>query len=279
LHTLFNILAILYAVVAALVTVSYALVWYENANRDPALLTGRLRPGRLARAAWLILREAGWLTLTILIQPFGWLNRKQLPAMHDQTPILLLHGLFQSRACWWWLRLRLRRQGFSVLHAVALPPWKDVEVLTERVAKTVDTLRHRHGVRRVHLVGHSMGGIIARNYLQIRGGAGKVDCCVLLGTPHDGSRLVPFALSPLAELLMPGSAFLRRLRRAPLPEDSAILNIYSRHDNMILPYDNARLAEVPNQELTGMGHTSLLFHRQVIRLIVLHLKEHRHDHP
>lgn len=278
-HTIFNILAILYGVVAALVAVSYALVWYENANRHPALMKNRLRPGRLLWAGGLILREAGWLTLTILMQPIGWFNRKQPPAVHDQTPILLLHGLFQSRACWWWLRLRLRRHGFSALHAVALPPWKDVEVLTERVAKTVDTLRHRYGVRRVHLVGHSMGGIIARNYLQIRGGAGKVDCCVLLGTPHGGSRLVPFALSPLAALLMPGSEFLQRLQCAPFPENTAILNIFSRHDNMILPFDNARLPAVPNEELAGMGHTSLLFRRQALRLVIRHLKEHRHDHP
>lgn len=270
---IFALAALFFTIPAGLTLLSYAAWWYECANRHPQLLVGRFRPTHLGRAGGIILGEAFFLMLTILLHPFGWFNRKSPPAGNDRPPVILLHGLFQSRACWWWLRLHLRRQGWNALYAVALPPWKDVEVLTERVAHLVDTLRHRHGVHRVHLIGHSMGALIARNYLQIRGGAGKIERCVLLGAPHGGSKLAPFAVSPLGLLLLPGSPFLQRLAAAGWPNDTGVLNIYSRHDNIILPTENASLPGMRNVELAGMGHTSLLFRPSVIRKIIAHLKE------
>lgn len=269
----FKLLTLLFGVILGLTTLSYAAYWYESANRKPELILHRFRLARLVRASGLIFGEAACLMVTILLHPLGWFNRKAPPATRDQTPIILLHGLFQSRACWWWLKLNLRRRGHTAVYAIALPPWKDVEVLTERLAKTVDTLRHRHGVCRVQLVGHSMGALIARNYLQIRGGAGKIERCVFLGAPHGGSKLAPFSISPLGLLLVPGSAFLQRLAAAAWPDRSGILNLYSLHDNMVLPAENTFLPGISNEELTGMGHTSLLFAPSVIRRIIAHLEE------
>lgn len=268
----FKLLTIFFGAVATVVTLSFAIAWYEYANRDPRLVDGRLAPRRLLFVAGLIITESACLALTILLQPLGWLNRKEKVAT-EQQPIILLHGLFQSPSCWLWLKFQLRRHGFTALHTIALPPWKDVEVLTERLAKRVDELRHATGLQKVHLIGHSMGGIIARNYLQIRGGAQKVDHCLLVATPNSGSKLAPFALSPLGGLLMPGSSFLQRLAAVPLPEEARISSIYSRHDNMVLPYEHARLDGARNIELAGSGHTRLLFHRQVVRHIVDLLKE------
>jgi pimeloyl-ACP methyl ester carboxylesterase len=269
----FELSILFFGVTISLTTLSYAAYWYESANRDPGLVLYRFRLTRLVLAASLILGEAACLMATILLHPIGWFNRKLPPLTREQTPIILLHGLFQSRACWWWLKLNLRRHGHIALHAITLPPWKDVEVLTERLAKTVDTLRHRHGTCRVHLVGHSMGALIARNYLQIRGGAGKIERCVFLGAPHGGSKLAAFALSPLGLLLIPGSAFLQRLATAAWPDRTGVLNIYSIHDNMVLPAENAFLPGISNAEMTGMGHTSLLFYPSVIRRIIAYLEE------
>jgi triacylglycerol lipase len=275
LSTFFSLLALLVGAVAAVVSLTFAMAWYEYANRDPQLLETRMAPRRLLFATALIAVETACLTLTILLQPLGWLNRKEKISSEQQQPIILLHGLFQSPACWLWFKFCLRRRGFSAVHTIALPPWKDVEILTERLAKRVDELRQANGLQKVHLIGHSMGGIIARNYLQIRGGAHKVDHCLLIATPNGGSKLAPFALSSLGRLLMPGSPFLQRLATTPLPTQARISTIYSRHDNMVLPYEHARLDGARNIELTGSGHTSLLFRPRVLRNIVELLKEDR----
>lgn len=273
--TFLSLLALFIGLVAGVVSLTFAMAWYEYANRDPQLLDNRLAPRRLLFSAILITVETACLILTILLQPLGWLNRKEKVSADEQQPIIFLHGLFQSPACWLWLKFCLNRQGFSNLHTIALPPWKDVEILTERLAKRVDELRMANGRQKVHLIGHSMGGIIARNYLQIRGGAQKVDQCLLIATPNGGSKLAPFALSSLGRLLMPGSPFLQRLTTSPLPPEARITTIYSRHDNMVLPYEYARLDGACNIELSGSGHTSLLFRRKVLRSIVERLKEER----
>ena len=92
--------------------------------------------------------------------------------------------------------------------------------------------------------------------------------CVTIGTPHRGSKLAPFAVSRLGRNLLPGSALLERLNGAPLPDGVRFTAIYSRHDNIIVPPENARLEGGDNVELDGMGHTSLLFSGQVARAVV-----------
>lgn len=272
--TLFAILALLLGIVAAVVVLSYAFVWYEYANRDPALMQERFAPRRLWLAAWLIGTETAFLLLTVLVHPLGWFGINGKPeADSAATPIILLHGLFHNRACWFWTKFRLRRRGFQSLHTINLPLWHDVENLTERLARKVDELRHANGVDKVHLVGHSMGGMVARNYMQLRGGGHKVERCILLSSPNGGSKLAPFALSPLGKILLPGSEFLRRLSAAPIPEGTRLTAIVNRHDNMILPFENARLEGARNVELAGMGHASVLYHPRSLDAIIGALTE------
>lgn len=271
-HVLFGILAVLVGAVAAFTLLSFAFAWYERANSEPQLIERRFALRNLWLALRLVTLEAAVLLVTVLLHPCGWFKPRGKIRNHPGTPVLLLHGLFQSRACWLWMKWRLRRRGFASIYALSLPPWKDVELLTERLAKKVDELRHRTGIEKVHLVGHSMGGMIVRNYLQIRGGEKKVAACVLLGTPNHGSKLAPFALSPLGKLLMPGSDFLRRLNEAPVPAGARVVSIYSRHENVVLPFQNARLEGAADLELAGMGHTSLLFHPRAFALVLENLQ-------
>jgi pimeloyl-ACP methyl ester carboxylesterase len=269
----FTVLAIVTVAVGVAVLLSYAIAWYEYANRNPELMKNRFSAQQLWFATKLIGEEIFFLFLTTLLYPLGWFSPKEKVAKSSSdTPIIFLHGLFHNRACWFWTKYRLRRQGFRALYSLNLPFWRDVEILTERVARKVDELRHTMGIEKVHLVGHSMGGIVARNYLQIRGGAKKVDRCILLASPNGGSKLAPFTLTPPGKVLMPGSEFLLRLAAAPLPSEAHLTAIYSRHDNMVLPFENAQLEGVHNVELAGMGHASLLYRSKALQAIIDALK-------
>ena len=257
---LFDLLAILFGAVVLVVLCSYAIAWYEGASARPELVPERLKPASLWLATRLVVQESLLLWVTVLLHPLGWIPPRA--KAYDPTggpPVILLHGLFHNRACWTWAKFRLRRRGLRNLHTINLPAWKNVETLTERLALKVDELRLAGAGERIHLVGHSMGGIIARNYLQLRGGAERVERCVLLASPNHGSKLAPFALSRLGELLVPGSAFLNKLNAAPLPRPERFTAICSRHDNIVLPWQNSRLEEIRNLELTGMGHAGVLY--------------------
>lgn len=275
---LYHILIILLGMTALVVLLSYLFTWYELANQEPGLMDIRFEPRHLWFALKVFVRETLCVYFSFLLRPVGWIFFWERIRRNGTGPhIILLHGLFQDRTCWLWIKYRLRGEGFRNLHTVNLPPWHNAEALTERIAKKVDRLRLATGVQKVHLIGHSMGGLLARNYIQVRGGAAKVGGCILLGSPNHGSRLAPFALSPLAKLLIPGSEFLKRLAAVPLPAEIPVTAIYSRHDNLVQPFSNARLEGAHNAQVSGLGHISLLYSNEVYDKIITSLRGFQHE--
>jgi pimeloyl-ACP methyl ester carboxylesterase len=272
---IFATLAILLLIVAVLlvltagllalsVVLSFTVAWYERVNCDPTLDAQR----RPALAIRLMLSEFLCLLATLMLRPFGWLPPRIAPGPARRTPVILLHGLFQNRSCLIPLRWRLRAAGYDRIISVNTPPWRKVEDLLDTVAATIAAVRRTSDSDKVHLVGHSMGGILAHGYLRLRGGAPQVAACITLGTPYHGSKLAPFAISRLGRGLLPGSPLLARLNAEPLPDGVHFTSIYSRHDNIIVPMDSARLHGADNLELTGLGHTAILFSAQVAAAVV-----------
>ena len=245
------------------VLLSFTVAWYERISHDPA--KAQRRP---ARAAAIMIREFFCLVLTLLLRPLGWLPSFPLGRRPRRTPVILLHGLFQNRSCMLLLHWRLSAAGYDQVVSINTPPWLDLDILVDRVARAVEQARRETGADRVHLVGHSMGGILARCYIQLHGGAERVAGCVTLGAPHAGSKLAPFAVSRLGRELLPGSPLLARLNATPLPEGVRFTSIYSRHDNIVLPVTNARLDGADNIEFAGIGHTTLLFSPKVAQAVV-----------
>jgi pimeloyl-ACP methyl ester carboxylesterase len=250
---------------------SYALAWYEYAGSRPGAFDQRFaHPGTVLS---LLALETLATCANLLVYPIGWFTlRTSSIEESENVPVLLVHGLFLNSGCWLLTERRLRQRGFGEIHLINLPPWEDIERLTERLAERIEELHHNLGIERLDLVGHSLGGLVIRNYLQRPGSLPLVRRCVFLGTPHSGSRLAIFALSPVARDLMPGSDFLLRLNAEPLPQDVPMVAIQSCHDNIVLPWENSRLHGARNVELTQMGHNGLLYHPAACDALVAALK-------
>jgi triacylglycerol esterase/lipase EstA (alpha/beta hydrolase family) len=264
LYVLILLLTVLLIFDLLVVLLSFSILWYEYANTHPELVKNRCSRANLRRILPLLLPEFFFNFTTLLTVPFGLFPASRPQLKRGVTPTLLLHGLFVNRACWFWFRFRLKQHGCENIVTINLSGFHSEEVLTELLSKKIDELRHRLGVNKVNLVGHSMGGIIARNYVQRRGGQDKVDRLIFLGTPHQGSKLTPFSFMPLGKLLMPGSDFLNRLNNEPAPTGVRAINIYTRKDNMVLPNTSAQLAWGTQIELDDMGHTSLIYRAAAI---------------
>ena len=82
------------------------------------------------------------------------------------------------------------------------------------IAAEVDTVVSMHAIDRVHLVGHSLGGVGIRYWYDVLGGDQQADAVVTLGAPLRGaiwSRL-PFLRAPARDLAA-GSPVSRTLGR------------------------------------------------------------------
>ncbi|MFC5906928.1 esterase/lipase family protein [Streptacidiphilus monticola] len=232
----------------------------------------------LARCAGL---ESAALAGHVLMYPVGlhggdWPLRRP-HCLHEEAarhhPVILLHGLFDNRAVFTLLRHHLRVHGWDHVHslnynslALSLPE------AAALLGRHVEHTRRVYGGARVALVGHSLGGLVARYYVQRLGGDAHVHTVVTVATPHRGT-LAAHLLQPLpiVRQLLPGSAVLEELQRPAPGCATRFLSIWSDLDPVILPQHSARLDHpdllAENVLVPGVGHLSLPMHGAVLARI------------
>ena len=185
------------------------------------------------------------------------------------TPILLVHGMIDNRSIFSLLRRGLRRRGFGRVVSINYSPLtSDVRVAAAWLAEEVESLVAETGYERVHVIGHSLGGLIARYYITRLGGQERVHTLVTLGTPHAGTFNAYALPSNLCRQLRPGSALMREMS-APIPDCTTRFVVYwSDLDQLIFPQRNAQLnhpdLSVRNIEIHGTGHMSLPINGDVV---------------
>jgi len=192
------------------------------------------------------------------------------------TPVLLVHGIVDNRSIFALLARSLRRRGFGAVHAVNYSPMTaftgDIRSAARDLGDHVERLCASTGADRVHIVGHSLGGLLARYYVQRLGGDARVDTLVTLGSPHSGSaiaHLLPPTLVP--NQLKPGSDLMEELREPAPGCTTRFLAVWSRMDQLIIPQRNARLEHpdlrVTHLELEHVGHMALTIHPATVHHI------------
>jgi pimeloyl-ACP methyl ester carboxylesterase len=185
-----------------------------------------------------------------------------------RIPVLLVHGLVDNRSVFSVMNRSLRRRGFT--HVCS---WNYSPLLTDIARGAADLGAHiericeQTGHDRVHVVGHSLGGLISRYYVQRQGGDRRVESLVTLGTPHHGSVWAHLAPTPLIRQLRPGSPVIRELDE-PADCSTPVTAIYSDLDQMVVPTSSGRCdhpdLQARNVLFRGIGHLSLPRHRGVV---------------
>ena len=176
------------------------------------------------------------------------------------------------------LRRSLVRRGFGRVVTVNYSPLTmDVRVAARRLAETVEELVATTGYRRVHVVGHSLGGLVARYYVQRLGGDARVHTLVTLGTPHSGTVPAYFLPFRLGRQLRPGSDLMTELA-GPAPGcRTRFLAYWSDLDQMMIPKSAAMLhhpdLSARNVRVRGVGHLSFAIDRRVVHEIGVELAQ------
>lgn len=189
------------------------------------------------------------------------------------TPIVLVHGWIDNRSIFTLLRRTLRRKGFGRVVTMNYSILThDVPRAAARLARLVEDLCEETGYERVHVVGHSMGGLVARYYVQRLGGDARIHTLATLGTPHGGTFAARLMIGRAAAQLRPGSRVLRDLAE-PAPEcRTRFVAVWSDLDAMVVPKESARLdhpdLRARNVFVRGVGHLSLPIDGRVVHEIV-----------
>lgn len=188
------------------------------------------------------------------------------------TPIVLLHGWIDNRSIFTLLRRTLHRKGFGRVVTMNYALTHDVPRAAVRLGGLVERLCDETGYERVHVVGHSMGGLVARYYVQRLGGDARVHTLATLGTPHSGTRAAHLMLGRAVAQLRPGSPVLQELAEPAPGCRTRFVAVWSDLDAMVVPKDSARIdhpdLRARNVFVRGVGHLSLPVDGRVVHEIV-----------
>lgn len=276
-----GLILVLLGMIGLFALITFVLYWYETAN-GAALEVLRRRSGNrtghwvLQGFLWAVIAQ----TLAFLTFPLGLMpRRKDVPqGIRPSDPIVIaIHGLYHNRSAFVFLERALKRAGVRDVRMWGYSSWgTDFFTLGERLARDLETLHRDCPSRPILLVGHSLGGLLAR-CAAATVDPGTVAGCLTLGTPHQGSRLAVFAVGTLGRSLGYRSPLIEKIEQAENRRPrlrAPFLALASPVDNMVLPTE----ALVPAtshwqvQWTPPMSHVALLYHPAALKAVVSWVK-------
>jgi pimeloyl-ACP methyl ester carboxylesterase len=209
------------------------------------------------------------------IMPTARASRRIYPGA-TLPPVLLLHGWGCNSGYWIDLLPRLDAAGISYARLDLEPMLGSIDDYLPMVDAAVNTLCHDSGAHQVVIVAHSMGGLVARNYLRAKG-AQRIARIITLGTPHHGTELARFGPGRNAYQMRydadgaPGS-WLATLASSETPAKRALItSIFTHHDNIVAPQTSSYLPGARNIEFGGIGHVALGRNTRILDCVMAEL--------
>jgi pimeloyl-ACP methyl ester carboxylesterase len=189
-------------------------------------------------------------------------------------PVLLVHGYAGTASVWAPLRSALAGAGFGHIvslnyNSFAVDPMAVSAELTRQALRAAAAA----GAPRVHLIGHSLGGLIVRSALAASPELGfRTGGAVTIASPHRGVPLARIAPGQCARIMHPGHRCTQPEAGAPGPV--RWLAYYSDGDR-IVPPASARLDgpgyRAANLLIPGCGHLTICRDARLIRSLVSQL--------
>lgn len=246
------------------------LGWRHRSPREPSRQLGIGGTVRLVASEYLALLADNFVYLPF---PALAVRPDPVPSPAEGPAVVLVHGYLSNRG---YFRPMVRWLEARGVAPVFVPEYRSVFADIEAAVVTLHAAIERIAAGtggRVVLVCHSMGGLVARQYLRQHGEA-RVARLVTIASPHHGTAIARLGFGPHARQMECGSAFLEGLaqaERARSPQVPA-LSIYTVHDNLVSPQDTSRLAWARNAALAGVGHVGILASREAFELVLAELR-------
>jgi predicted alpha/beta hydrolase family esterase len=253
------------AATALAVAVCIAIVGYVAISY--ALMLGHVQRRSAAVLLREVLRELGWAVLTQPIMPLFYLAGRRLSRLPGPVPIVAVHGYMQNRVDFLRIAGACGRAGLGPVYGFNYPWFGSIRSNADRLARFVDDVCRETGASQVDLVAHSLGGLIAMEFVH-RDGGSRVRRAVTVASPHAGVAWRGPIVGACGPEMRVGCEFLleRADRAVPVP----CLSVYSTHDNIVHPPQTSALARRGglDRSVEHVGHLAILFHRDTVNVVV-----------
>ncbi|MBT9596040.1 MAG: alpha/beta fold hydrolase [Vitreoscilla sp.] len=222
------------------------------------------------RASWAQWLSAWWGEVKAAPRVFGWRQPFRSnaladflpePASRGRTGVLLVHGFVCNRGLWNPWMARLRTAGVPHVAVTLEPVFGSIDEYPALIEAGVRQLELATGERPL-LVGHSMGGLAIRAWLDRFHGDDRVAGVITLGSPHHGTWLAKLSRWTLNGAQMrPDGDWLRALAvREPRSRHELFLCLFSHCDNIVFPASTAVLEGARSKHVAACAHVDLVHH-------------------
>jgi pimeloyl-ACP methyl ester carboxylesterase len=219
------------------------------------------------------LRAVGMIALKLphTLRRRGCWGVQHVAERNARYPVLLVHGYASNESVWTPLRGALVEAGFGHIVSVnynsfATDPATVSAELTHEALRAVATA----GAPRVHLIGHSLGGLIVRTALAASAVlSSQTASAVTIASPHRGVWMARVAPGRCGRIMHRGPRPVLPEVEAPRPV--RWLAYYSDGDRVVPPA-SARLDDprysATNMLIPGCGHLTICRDAGLIRSLV-----------
>ncbi|MBI2061456.1 MAG: alpha/beta fold hydrolase [Nitrospirae bacterium] len=191
-------------------------------------------------------------------------------------PIVAVHGFGQTMHVYHKMRRYMKTHGRE-FHLFNYFTPESIKKTVGKLDRYVDRVLEKTGAEKVDLIGHSLGGLVVRYYVQAGGGSRKVSTCITLGAPHDGTRISPYlpVIRSMAEMsrTLRESRFCRELNAMEKPAGVRFINIYSPNDFFVRSKGRGSWEEADrNVGVDFVGHLGMIMDYRFFDVLLRELR-------
>ncbi len=179
---------------------------------------------------------------------------------------VLVHGIHDTSRKVKVLQTALENQGHCCI-APSLTPndgSKSLDYLAKQLQACIGAAIGGTNAK-LALVGFSMGGLVARYYMQELGGYKQVSHFFSIASPHHGTVLAYLSAKPGARQMRPNSDFLKRLgQNTACLQNVACYSYWTPFDLMIVPATSSVWDQADNIRVKALCHPLMVKNSRII---------------
>lgn len=183
--------------------------------------------------------------------------------------VVFVHGIFEKGYSFIPMKKKMEAKGCDCLIPSLKPAdaRSGIETLAAQLKKEIDT--EWGDQENIHIVAHSMGGLVSRYYLQELGGHTRCNSLTTMGTPHHGTLAAHFYPGKGAWQMRPGSEFLQQLEKSEDRLKGIPLHSFrTPFDLIILPSKSSHWKIAENHIVYAPAHPLVMHTPRVQRKII-----------